>query len=261
MLHSTLRIKDKMEVKSTKIKFSKNFLNINFQKVLLPTRITQHVVFLSKFCIKSNCIMPNGILYNIISLIGMLFFIFLYLSDGHVKGIGQTCAISYLLCFNFTTTYTVSITGYILFYFNNVFTSKKHVKMIVTIQKSFRNIHFSKYKYIIAENWSHILGHYVPYLLFIFVRLDTYVIMFFFSMVYFDVYVSYSVCLSKLLHGGLLTWISEIQYHTQVTLSVSHGKEKMWTKLFEVYTDLMEAFSIFKDVFQVPVILIFKLIL
>lgn len=242
-----------MKVKISKLKFSKNFLDKSFQKVLLPTQITQHVVFLSKFSINSNCIMPNGFLYILISLVGMFFFIFLNLNDGNIRDIFQKFTKSKFLWLSFTLNYVGCLSGYILFYFHNVFSRKKHVEMIVTIQKAFRIICFDKYNLIIFDNWSFLLRHYLVYVLFIFLRLDISVTVYFFSLVYFDVYASYSVCLSKLLHGGILTWISEIEYYTRVSLIVNNEEDKKWTTLFQVYTDLMKTFSIFKNVFQIPV--------
>lgn len=200
--------------------------------------------------------MPNGLLYKIISLLGMLFFIILNLNYIDIDDIKFFFRSGKILIFSFSSSYLVSGTGYIVFYLHNFFSSTTHVRMIVMIQKSFRLIHFHKYKNIIIDNWSYIVRHFIPYFILIFLKVSIPVIIYFFSLVYFEVYIYYGVCLSKLLRGGIRAWMSELQYHTRVSLNINNKGENTWKILFQVYKDLMEAFSIFKSVFQVPVSII-----
>lgn len=200
--------------------------------------------------------MPNGFFYNVISLVGMIILIFLNFISGNITNVFERFTKNKFLLCSFSAIYAISVAAYVFFYIHNVLSSNKHVRMIVFIQKSFLNLNFNQYNKIVFENWIYVLKHFLVYSLFFFLRLNIAVTTYFFSMVYFDVYASYSVCLIKLLNGGMLAWIAEIKYNTQVAICINDEDEKRWTKLLQVYTDLMAAFSIFKDVFQIPVIVI-----
>lgn len=242
-----------MEIKISKVTHTKNFLDQDFQRILLPIRITQYIFSLSKFHIKHNCIRPNGLYYNIISFLGMFIFLMLNLNTIVVEKNFKKLSVSSFMFFSIFLSGSIYIVAYILFYIHNIFQSKKHVAMILKIQSALRNINYKMYKKFIFAHWRYVFRYAGTYLMLVILRMEIYVAVYFFSLVYFDIDVSYGKCINHLLRGGILAWISEVEYQTERSLELDTHEEDIWRKLYEAYSELMEAYNIHKNVFQIPV--------
>ncbi|XP_075985577.1 uncharacterized protein LOC142982778, partial [Anticarsia gemmatalis] len=143
--------------------------------------------------------------------------------------------------------------AFLLFYILNVIQSRQHVEMILHIQKAFRIVDYKNYKKYISVKWGYILRNSGAYFMFLIAKLDIFVATYFFSLVYFDVNLTYARTITDLIIGGLSAWKSELQYHTKRCLELNVDEEEIWKDLWQAYSDLMEAFNIFKTVFQISV--------
>ncbi|KAH9644416.1 hypothetical protein HF086_006444 [Spodoptera exigua] len=69
------------------------------------------------------------------------------------------------------------------------------------------------------------------------------------SFIAFDVQITVSIQLIHLIREGVLTWISEVKYHSQNGHEEGKYNDRMKI-MFEIYVDLLGAFELFKRVYQ-----------
>lgn len=127
--------------------------------------------------------------------------------------------------------------------------SKYHVHMILKIQKAFRMIKYNNYQSFMITNWWHAIRPVMVYTVFAILIPKFSMIIHFVSLMYFDVSILYGIFIGGLLQDGIATWMNELEYHSELCLDLDEG-EKVKRKLLQAYTTFLEAFSVYKKIFQ-----------
>ena len=229
-----------------------NFLDRNFQKLLFPFRCFQHMVFLSSFAIEYNCIRPHRVSYYIFSLIGTTMFICFHMEPIVTKDYDKIDN-AYIVIFIKVNVFLFAI-HFVSFYLLNVILSENHVQLILKIQKAFRLSNFKAYKKPIIRNWMAIVRHSIDFGISVAVTGEFLFVVYFYTLMYFDVNLTYGVSVIALLRDGMYSWISELEFYSK--LSSEFGEEKYkekLEKLLESYVSFMEAFDMFKNIFKFTV--------
>lgn len=229
-----------------------NFLDRKFQKLLFPYRWFQHIVFLSSFSIEYNCIRPHRISYYIFSLIGTLGIIIFHMQPFFTNDFDNVDN-NFIIVF-VKLNFILLLIPFVSFYVLNVVLRKAHVALILKIQKAFRLSNFKAYKKPTMRNWSGILRHSLDFAISVAITRNFLVAGYLYTLLYFDVNLTYGVSIIALIKDGLDSWITEVQYYSK--LSSEFGEDKYndkLEKLFESYVNLMEAFDMFKNIFKFSV--------
>lgn len=228
-----------------------NFLERGFQNFLLPFRCFQHLVFLSSFSIESNCIRPHSASYYIVSLIAILGFmtiqlIPLFLNDFDV--------ITDKFLLFFIVNIISLVIPFLAFYVLNIIQRQDNVRLILKIQKAFTLTNFKRYKTATIRNWWLIFRHIVGYIISVTATGDLLSAVYFYTLLYFTVNITYAISLIALMRDGIITWISEVEYYSKTSLELEGEKcGDALRKLFQAYINLMDAFDIFKKIFKFTV--------
>lgn len=143
------------------------------------------------------------------------------------------------------------IPGFLIVYIINIRDTKKHVQLILKIQNAFRIIKLRKYRHFIIFNWAYVLRYVGVILIFVILEERLTMAVFIFSLIYFDANIIYGISIINMIRGGVLTWLSEVEYLN--TMPDFDSKEKVWPELFSAYRNFMDAFGIYKNVFQMSV--------
>ncbi|PZC77079.1 hypothetical protein B5X24_HaOG200729 [Helicoverpa armigera] len=228
-----------------------NYLDRGFQNMLLPFRCLNHLVFISRFSIEYNCIRPHSRSYYIISFMGVLCYIIFHslkFFDANLTAIPNQF-IQFFLKVNII----MLLIPYAGFFILNVLHRNKHVQILLKMQKAFRIINYKRYKLAILWNWFGVFRHIGGFIITTaYIRLLS-VAEYFYTLIFFDVHITYAISLITLIRDGVITWIAELERHSQ-NLEVDKDKhDERMKKLFQAYINLMEAYEIFKKLFQVAV--------
>lgn len=232
-----------------KISITYNFLDRRFQKMLFPFQFMKHMFFISSFSVSNNCIRAQSMSYYIVSLIGTLVFVIFHsLTYFNVEYFGYySLFLKYFSKFNSL----FLLTSFITFYFINIVQSKDNVQLILKIQKAFKIINYKNYKIFTICNWITILLQYVTFFVWASLLSNFRNAYFFYTLIYFEVNVTYAICVISLIRDGMVTWISEVEYYAKLSLEL---EEEIYSNnlknLFQAYIDLLEAFNIFQRIFQ-----------
>lgn len=65
---------------------------------------------------------------------------------------------------------------------------------------------------------------------------------------------SYGISIISIVRDGMISWISEVEYYSILSLELEDDKFKdKFKNLYQAYVTLMEAFDIFKKIFKFTV--------
>ena len=229
-----------------------NYLDRGFQNVLLPFRCFQHVVFLSCFSIKYNCVRPHRASYFIVSLIAILGFMAFHINGLFSKD-NDNIDNSYMI---FLTKIHVflSVFPFGFFYVLNIIQRKDNVRLILKIQKAFRLINFKQYKKAFYRNWFAIFRYSVGFIACTAATCDLMLAIYLYTMLFFDVVITYGVSIIALVRDGFVSWMAEVEYYCKMCLEIEEEVyDDKIKNLLEAYIYLMEAFDIFKNIFKFTV--------
>ena len=230
-----------------------NFLDRQFRNLLLPIQCLQHLFFVSTFSIEYNCIRPHRILYHIFSFIGTLGFISFHVSNFLTSNSdGQ---INPFLVIFIRLNVIMLVIPFICFYFAKIIQRTEHIIVILKIQKAFRIINYKKYKKSTMKTWNGVSRHLVSYIITVALIRNLVIAIYFYSLIYFDVNLTYGVFYIVLIRDGMIAWISEVEYYSKLSLELEEAKiSEKCKRLFEAYVSLLEAYDIFKKIFKITVL-------
>ena len=226
-----------------------NYLDRGFQKVLLPFRCFQHVVFLSCFSIEYNCIRPHRACYYVVSLMAILGFIAVHMYNLFWNEYDDK-VIPYMIFFIRSHVF-FSVLPFIFFYVLNIIQRRDHLRLILKIQKAFRLIHFKQYKKVAKRNWFALLRYSLSYIACVAAARDLSMIVYLFTLLFFDALITYGGSIIRLIRDGIFSWMDEVEYYSKICLALEEENyDDKSKKLFQAYVNLLEAFDIFKEIFQ-----------
>lgn len=227
-----------------------NYLDPRFQNVLFPYRFLQHLLFLSRFSIKYNCIRYHVNAYYLFSFFGSLcLFLYMYLTITTLS-VDRTPSLNFFPWLNAL----VLFFPFFLFYCINIVHRKEHVEIILKIQKSFRIVKFKDYKICVMWNWFGVFSHFFWIILSLMLLQEIRIALTFYVMIFLDVNTTYGISLIFLIRNGMVAWISEVEYQCRICLELEEGQRcEVFKKLFVAYQDLMQAYAIYKKLFKIPV--------
>lgn len=228
-----------------------NFLDRSFQKAIFPFQCLHHALFLSRFSIKYNCVRAHGRWYYMFSFFGiscLLLYMYKYVAVMFMASVNSL--VDFFLWLNLCFAFL----PFVMFYCINIIRRRNHVKIILKIQKAFRIVHYKDYRQCMLWNWFGVFCHVFWVILSIGVLQDISVAASFYIMTYFDVNTTYGNSLIFLIRNGMTAWIAEVEYQCKTCLELEERKRcDHFRKLFQAYEDLMEAYCLFKKLFQFPV--------
>lgn len=151
--------------------------------------------------------------------------------------------------------------SFMFFYIINVIQTKNNVRMVLKIQKALRIINYKNYRNLTIWNWINVLRYFGNYFISISTICRFPLAIKLFTLIYFDVYTAYGISLITLMVDGMRKWISEVEYHSKISSELHEEKyNDCCKKLFLAYVDIMEAFHVFKRIFQISVRVTFCII-
>uniref|UniRef100_A0A2H1WWV0 SFRICE042066.2 n=1 Tax=Spodoptera frugiperda TaxID=7108 RepID=A0A2H1WWV0_SPOFR len=228
-----------------------NYLDQSFQRVLFPFRCLQHALFQSRFSIKHNFIKPHNRSYYIFSFFGTLcLFFYIYYFSVVIKNIDSTIE------FFFKTNSYLPFIPFLIFYVLNIIQRNDHVKLVITIQKSFRLIKFNckQYKECALWNWFGVFCHLFWVIFGLLFFQEIVLAIMFYVVAFHDVSLTYGISMIFLIKNGMVAWIAEVEYQCGNCLELEDRKRcEVFKKLFVAYEELMEAYVIFKRLFKISV--------
>lgn len=240
---------------TSEIYSTNNFSDKQFQKMFLPLRLLQHVLFLSSFHIDHNCIRPHNYFYHTISFIGTLSFVIFYSVNYFEMSFKKYCF--FINVINTFNGYFLII-AFIVFYCLNVIQRIDSAQMVLYIQKALRIINYKHHRFFYIWNWVYVIIHFVIFCFGSVLYCDLQTICLLYTLIYFDVNISYGLRIMALIQDAMVTWIAEFECYCK--LGVEFGEEKYkehLERLFDTYLDLVRAFGLFKRIFQFAVRIIF----
>lgn len=191
---------------------SNKIVDKDVQSIFLPLNLMQNIMFCPKYRIKNDQITPNSYVFNFVSMLGTLIFIFLFFSQTYILFVNKD-----LLGF---TTFMLITTFYDGFYYTfgltinfivGILYSKKSVKFILTFQRVHRllnNKTFSE-RFIV---WTWIVGIITFFYTIIYICIGVYLDVPFFYLylnyvlICFDVNIFYFIRVIKLLENTIVQW-------------------------------------------------------
>ncbi|PZC77070.1 hypothetical protein B5X24_HaOG200720 [Helicoverpa armigera] len=208
------------------------------------------MLFTSKFSIAYNCIRPHRFFYYVFSFIGVLTFI-LY----HLQRLfnGNFATYNYLSLAATLNVFFVVI-PFPIFYTLNVLQREDNVEIILKIQNALKIINYKRYMIRTYWNWFYIIRHLIAYLIIVCITRNSQIAIYYYTLNYVDVNVIYGVIMIELIRDGVIIWVSEVEHYSKLCLDLNEETyNKTMKKLFHAYISLMEAFDIFKGLFQYSV--------
>lgn len=233
----------------------RNYLGKDLQSVLLPLNVMQHICFFSRCTIQDNFITPKNIKSIIISLIGTVVFGIIFMfklvplslsSDDNINNF-------FLRISQFDVVFYTS--GLVVNLFVTIYQSSNFVAMILKISA----IHYilsdkEKLRKLKIMNWimfgmlAYTYGTDVIY--FLTQNMNVVNILCVVILWCFDVNLLYAIGIVSLLRNKLDLWTREINKYTETDLGNGDVEGITRLKVINSYFDILDAFNIYKDVFQ-----------
>ncbi|PZC79313.1 hypothetical protein B5X24_HaOG201011 [Helicoverpa armigera] len=237
----------------------KNRLEKEIQKIVCSFNFALRLFLVSNYCIKNNHINPNGKIYHTFAFFWMLFMSVLcvyrmFTLEEAVEHLEAAILVNLLFLY-----YAVYWLGFTVIFIQNLVNRNRIVSLILKIQTIFRSLGFLKdiQSYIIWNyvslasivcanifvhvtfyiSWSHIK--------FIDQIIDNVTNALFVSI---HIYTIIAIRVIILLRKFLEEWMSVVN-----TMNVEHDNNELCLKLFESYKNILEAFNLFKEVFNLLV--------
>ncbi|PZC79307.1 hypothetical protein B5X24_HaOG201004 [Helicoverpa armigera] len=224
-----------------------NVIEKDLQSVLKPLDLMQRLFICAKYCIQDNFITSNSRSYNIlgitlaITLRSLLFYNLLRIVSSEDQN-------NYVLAFSNIFDDVFFSIGFILNYYSNIIQCNNHVLLVLKIQEVHRilRVNGKQLKCLIIINWVYVIVLNVVYILgalfycliVSFARILDPVSNY--CSIAFDINIVYTAFVMSLLRKTLSIWIEDIRTSKHVAI------ESYWTVMFDVYSNILEAFKIFE---------------
>lgn len=240
-----------------------NIIDKNMQGFLLPLNYMQSCFVLSKYKISNNFITPNGLVYHVLSFLGLIAVIFLHTYPLLTRKI-TNLKMSELIYLGSIFNLLFHDTSYVIVYILNTINGLDNIKLIIKIQGAHHILSMPKNvlkKYTIC-NWLHVIIKYPSYTMILslyvyFVELlNIYKIFYLISTMYFDCNIVYAARLMKLLTIEMNYLKERIKRYSIISPeqeNVSKQRKLNFKKITQAYLDLISAFDKFKKVFRFSV--------
>lgn len=236
-----------------------NVIDKNLQSFLLPLNYMQSCFVLSKYKISHNFITPNGLVYHMISFLGLIAVMLLHTCPLIMKKI-TSLKMSEMVLLGSIFNLVFHNTSYVVIYILNAINGLDNIKLIIKIQGAHQIISMPEKvlkKYTIW-NWLHVIIKYPSYTIILslfvyFMELcNIYKISYIISIMYFDCNIIYSSRLMKLLTIEMNYLKERIKINPKQENGSRHTKLN-YKKITQAYLDLLSAFDRFKKVFRFTV--------
>ncbi|PZC77051.1 hypothetical protein B5X24_HaOG200700 [Helicoverpa armigera] len=244
-------------------KVFQNHLHKDVQKMFYPFYYFFLLLLSPKYCIKDNYITPNSLKRNLVSFLGA-FYVFVtsivYACEEGYKDYYNESNVHSLAMMSFIYSLDISsfALGIMLVFVQNIIYSRKNILIILMFERIRQSIDISKsIRSMVIWNWVfgtlyfsihaivfielHVLSQ-VNFLM----QIGGFICNYMYAI--FDVNSVYGLRIMKILTTYLNRW-------TEMVLKLNEGEENLIScvKLFDIYTNILKAFELFKDVFQVLV--------
>ncbi|XP_063833573.1 uncharacterized protein LOC135082729 [Ostrinia nubilalis] len=247
-----------------------DYIGSDFQGLLFPITALQKIFMLSKFRIHQNIISSNSTTYTIVSFIFLFSYIVLYLIDIQ-NSMPFVILINNQFVFIVISNITLQVMGIVLIFFVNLLhdVNNNHVIIIKKVHYAYRIINCISYISMNSFklcNWIYVFVIYlsnifIPSINYLAVNdtsTDTTILLYMASLSYFDMNMLYAIRILNLMRIGLAKWILEVRFYAKLNVMFSDyeigvNSVLLWEKLQDAYMNIVEAFSIFEKVFEVPV--------
>nr|WCC57921.1 gustatory receptor 49 [Papilio memnon] len=242
---------------------AKNYIHVDFEKVLFPLTLTQYFILSPKYYLCQNYIRPNSVFTNVIlcSLTVIIFVCFLYFSFKYL--IDAQVFLNDFLGFLYYLENLIYAFGYL---FNGVFLivkSRVNVELIVCIQIIINNLGINKSdkQRIIFGNWIFCFLIFLFYFLNTYIQLfhafTTYVIMVLSIFIHMplDFNIVYATRILYLLRKQTENWMMHLNYMLNASIEENNtlGKYR-WQSMLKGYLSIIDAYYICEKITEIPVI-------
>ena len=230
-----------------------NCLDKDIQQIFYPLNFLLLLLFSSKYTIQDNYITPNGKKRHILSFLSVCFVIVVTVYDLYI----DLMAHNFLLLISINFMYVYYSFGMILVFILNFVHSENNMLLIRSFQIIHRSLDFSKsVRSFVTCNWISVI-HMFGLNTFIFVsfyasfRPVIFILLRNLLYITFDANILYAIHVLILLTKHVNEWIKKIltmkdeQETDQVINSEPYCKE-----LFSIYQNILEAYKLYKTIFQ-----------
>ncbi|XP_073962930.1 uncharacterized protein [Choristoneura fumiferana] len=240
-----------------------NLLDKEFQKMLFPLNLMQTVILQPKYRILNGFVTPIGLREYFICFLGVIVVIFVNLIKWYSSKFYyevDLASVDTLLAFD---TAFYSLSSFVLLTVNFV-QSKNNVLLILKLQQVYKVFDSnSGLKKTRNYNCVAILIITLTCLLFLIINYGRHFhqIIFVISLYYFDGNIIFAIQIMKFLEHEIKMWLKALDRFCVTCSEPNHNKltkyfseiEQQETRLFTAFLDIMEAFKLYKYIFQYSV--------
>ena len=238
-----------------------NRLEKDVQRMFYPLHSLLFLLFSSKYTIKDNYITPNGKIRTMMSLFSLCYILVICVYSVFLNQSNEDYKITHsdnTVLFTVFISYIFFVTGMIITFVLNIIHSKNNILLVETIQIIHKSIDFSKsVRSYIIWNWVSVCTFFgVNIFIFIIYHVESQfnvydwpVLIRNYMLIKLDMDCVYAIRVMVLLTKYLNEWITTI-------LKLSNDQPKNNThciKLFETYHNILQAYNVYKRIFQVLV--------
>lgn len=239
-----------------------NLLEKEFQRMLFPLNLMQTVLLQPKYRILNGFVTPVGLREYFICLLGVIF-VFLaniakWLTYRYFEA--DLASVNALLSFD-TVFYSLTSLSLLVV---NLAQSKNNVLLVLKMQEAYKLFDgHNSLKKTQNFNWMAILITTSTCALFLAINYnrDLRQILFVMSLYYFDGNIVFAIQIMKFLEQEIKMWLNALNRYYITCSEPNHNRltkyfletEQQETRLFTAFLAIMEAFKLFKSIFQYSV--------
>lgn len=240
---------------------SKNYVHIDFEKIMFPLTLTQYFILSPKYHICQNCISPNSVFTNVIlcCLTVIIFVCFLYFTFQYL--IGMQMFLNDFLGFLYYLENSIYALGYLLNVVFIIVKSRVNVELIIRIQSIINNLQINNNKQrIVLGNWI------FCFLLFLFYFINAYIQMFYVFTRYviivlsifvhtpWDFNILYAARILYLLRKQTENWIMHLNYMVNASVRENDTLGNYhWQSILKGYLSINDAYYTCEKITDIPV--------
>lgn len=230
-------------------------LGKELEAVLKPLNVMDVLFLCTKYKLRKGKLIPHSSFYNVLSI---SFTFLLMLASCYIIFTSsltvQMKSCPYCLQFIRIIFYSLLAIGAFLNCYINIFRSKnmflfllkiKHVYKTLKMFKDIKSLAFSNWCYVVILQVYHL--HWIVYSCFCYTPLSVGNNVTGLFWIVLDAALLYAIRIMRLLTLPLEKWVKEIKL-------IRFDDEESWTKMLEVYKDLLEAYGIFEETFETLVL-------
>lgn len=231
---------------------SNNIVDEDVQSLVLPFNIIQYIMFCPKYRIKNNCVTPNSLFSNFVSLVGTLAFISMFIYRHYVlyainHCMGYTalmCSITFVDCIYYCFGFAMN------FVFGVIYTNKS-VNFVLIFQKVHRILNNrSTFRRSVIINWIGLmsyLGGYIFAFTYFCVSLSFEHMFNFYLLVFFDLNTICAIRGFNLLEDKIAIWNNHLLLSQDAERAFDPNNCKI---MLQAYFDLLECYKLHRVCFQ-----------